>query len=532
MPLSFAWIWKKVKEKLTRSGRSQTRKSNAGADEAQAAAQVDIAASSAPSRRASTIWTLDSPSADWTPNQSDEHQVDIPFGFLANIRPANALVTTTDLNDLLPVEILSAIFELAAQAHHNVPAVVMFVSKYWRTVALTHKPLWSYLWLDYRSPKEKYLRWNERLGGLNMPRSITIVALAREQTLTEDWRYLEKELQSLERGHTIKSFNFYGNFETFDWCVSKMRLDTFEEINLQVDWWPWDGRKPPSPHGPFGILDGYWPQSVNAKPIRTISLSHLGISFRSLDLSELTTLEIFDADQLTFPEPSIIMPALKTMPRLETLVLEYTGLYGTSHKYNEYGIIRLAHLRQLQINGGWPKFYFLGALELPNLESLAVDSASEVVFRILSKFGAPLRRICCASYRVVDPNILLEQLGAYPSLTSVYLLDSADSTIATRFAARRMADPGFLPLLKCFESCNELSWTDCLSPPLDSTDVAAIPAKYCRWQDAHWREVMEIMFALVMQRTTLPLTRTSSMFSAEWKTEIKSRYKPRQRSSK
>ncbi|KZS90807.1 hypothetical protein SISNIDRAFT_488098 [Sistotremastrum niveocremeum HHB9708] len=184
MPSHLSRFWKKLKKKITRPG--QSRIPVEASFEAPDATQIEAALARASIERNSTIWTLDNPSENWTPIQSDEHQVEFARRFLGTGPLDNALAATTNLNCRLPFEILSKIFEPAARAHTDLPAAVVFLGNYWRRVALRHKPLWSYLWLDYRSPKAKYLLWKERLGDINMPFSITIVALARGQMLTED----------------------------------------------------------------------------------------------------------------------------------------------------------------------------------------------------------------------------------------------------------------------------------------------------------------------------------------------------------
>ncbi|KZT35868.1 hypothetical protein SISSUDRAFT_1130794 [Sistotremastrum suecicum HHB10207 ss-3] len=529
MPSYLSQLWKKLKQKITRQG--QSRNSAKAAFEAMDAAQI-AAAARAYLKRASTIWTLDNPSEDWTPFQDDEYQVEFARRFLGTVPVSDVLVPTTNPESRLPFEILSKIFELAARAHNNLPAVVVMVSKYWRSVALAHNPLWSYLWLDYRSPKEKYLLWKERLGNIDTPRSITIVAVARGQVLTEDWRYIEKELISLERAYKIRSFHFDGDMQTFRWCELKLNLNTFEDISLHMNKWD----RFDISHSHYGCGVPPWPRSASAEaqPPKAISLRNVALDFTLLDFSQLTILELFDTENFSFPLPRDLMPALQTTTRLETLVIELTGYYAVEFSYEEYEIIRLAHLRHLLMKGEWRQLDFLAKLELPSLESLSTDASPRRSLGILRHTAPPLRRLCF-SCTFLDPK-LLDRIALYPSIISIHLflsslsVPSSEAAFIAAFQTRRAADPAFLPLLEHFETHN-MSRSECLFP-LPSIGPFKLRST---WGSESPREPLAklnmLISSIVMQRDTAPpACNLSPLVNEDWKEEVKSRFKPRKRS--
>ncbi|KZT39365.1 hypothetical protein SISSUDRAFT_1128087 [Sistotremastrum suecicum HHB10207 ss-3] len=432
---------------------------------------------------------------------------------------------SSDLSRRLPYELLTVIFELAARGHHNFPAVAVVVCSYWRAVALAYAPLWSYIWLDHRSPKLKYDLWKERLGDLDIPRSITIVALVREQTLTEEWQYITETLQAGKRNFDIRSFHLDGDIETFDWSAFKMGLNTYEEVSLHVDD-RWPSEKPLFCSSPIP----FWPRHVfpDSKPVRSISLCSVTMNFKILDFSQVRILELFNTNTNSFPYPNRLMPALQTMSHLQTLVVELEELpVALKCSYANYGFLRLESLLHLQVGGSWPINGFLRALYLPNLQSFVIDRALDsplMALTIISCVAPPLRRLCI-SRCTVNPERLVDRLGSFCSLSTIYLISATDPRLADAFYQRRKLDPSILSSLQLLDTYDADGNFERLVPTPSTTRRVVVKGE-------HMIQRRREIFDLVMQRTTLhPTCDMDSPACDALKEQLRKRFKHINRAS-
>ncbi|KZT39360.1 hypothetical protein SISSUDRAFT_644303 [Sistotremastrum suecicum HHB10207 ss-3] len=436
-----------------------------------------------------------------------------------------------DLSRRLPYELLTVIFELAARGHHNFPAVAAVVCSHWRAVALAYAPLWSYIWLDHRSPKFKYDLWKGRLGDLDIPRSITIVALVREQTLTEEWQYITETLQVGKRNFEIRSFHLDGDLETFDWSAFRMGVNTYEEVSLHVDD-RWSSEELPFCCSPIP----FWPRYVypDSKPVLSISLCSVTLNFRIIDFSQIRILELFETNANSFPYSSQIMPALQTMSHLQTLVVELIEVGKVlTCTYAGYGVIRMESLLHLQVGGSWPINEFLRALFLPNLQSFVIDRALDspiMALAILSCASPPLRRLCI-SRSTVNSERLMERLASFPLLSTVYLLDATGPRLADAFSNRRKSNPDFLSSLQILDIYDEYGTFKRLVPiPTSTPDPNPSTEGMVLVKGEDMRQRRREVFDLVMQRATLH--RTCDMASPSCdalKEELRKRLKPKKK---
>ncbi|KZS90838.1 hypothetical protein SISNIDRAFT_488126 [Sistotremastrum niveocremeum HHB9708] len=367
------------------------------------------------------------------------------------LKGQNSNLAGRDLGRLLPPEPLTVIFELAAQGHHNFSAVAVVLCRYWRTTALAHAPLWSYIWLNHRSPHKKYLTWTKRLGDLPIPRSITVVAVTQEEYYATDWKFLPMELDRLRSNFIqIRSFHFDGDEEMFSWALRNLSLTTFPEVSLHVD----DGcvtKRPPSRY-PSSF---FWPiqDSKDDRRTQSISLRGVLIHFPWIHVDNITKLEIFQTSNDTFPDPDSLMMALRNMPHLQTFVLEFFEDLKPID-FSTYELVRLENLRHLQLAGSWTTNSFLRSLEIPNLHSFVIDRAFDPPLMALSIIAGagkppPLRRLSI-SRSTINSRRFLERLSLFPSMTSVYVVDVTSNPIRVAWSEHRQKDPEFLSTLQHF----------------------------------------------------------------------------------
>ncbi|KZT39362.1 hypothetical protein SISSUDRAFT_1128083 [Sistotremastrum suecicum HHB10207 ss-3] len=419
----------------------------------------------------------------------------------------NTNLAGRDLGRLLPPELLTVIFELAAQGHHNFPAVAVVLCRYWRATALGHAPLWSYIWLNHRSPHKKYLKWTQRLGDLPIPRSIAVVAVAQAGYLT-DWKFLPMELDRLQSNNIgIQSFHLDSDEEMFSWALRNLSLDTFPEVSLHVD----DGcvtKRPPSRY-PSSF---FWPthDSRDDRSTHSISLRGVLIHFPWIHVDNITKLEIFQTSNDTFPDPDSLMMALRNMPHLQTFALEFFEDLKIID-FSTYEPVRLENLRHLQLAGSWSTNSFLRSLEIPNLHSFVIDRAFDPPLMALSIIASagkppPLRRLSI-SRSTVNSRRFLERLTLFPSVTSVYVVDVTSHPIRVAWSEHRQKDPEFLSTLQHFDvyqrngNCQDL-----LSMKGPGTDSGSYGSYVNRHMDVAGDEQerrCRAIFDLVMQRTSL-----------------------------
>ncbi|KZT39363.1 hypothetical protein SISSUDRAFT_1045662 [Sistotremastrum suecicum HHB10207 ss-3] len=330
----------------------------------------------------------------------------------------------------LPYELLVAIFMLAAQEHNNFPAVAVLVCRMWRNVALDHSPLWAFLWLNHRSPKSKYLLWNQRLGThYDDGRHITVVVPVDEQVCNADWQYIVLALST--RTYPITSFHFDGSIRALDYIyLGAGPLGSCEELSLHVDS---DSVRNSSPYSCCCVP--IWPRCGDVSAPRVLSFSSIAVEF-FFDPDHLTILELFDLSDSTFPDPRILMTALGRMPLLRTLVIEYTGFRGGHDFLDLPGIRRPSNtLTHLQLSGNWSIGKFMASIDLPNVQTFVLDNtpASALdILRILAQPSPPLRTLSLSRTRL-DLNLLLHSLSTLPvlsALSSITLLDIGYSSFS------------------------------------------------------------------------------------------------------
>ncbi|KAK7048436.1 F-box domain protein [Favolaschia claudopus] len=239
----------------------------------------------------------------------------------------------------LPVEIITAIFELAVSSDWSRVLIVWAVSKHWHHIALNTPSLWSTLVLTRRHPARHARKWIKRSKG-------RIREISFRSTLPRSKVKLDGMLWSHLRVCKLD------NHDIAEYVGGKSKLTRLSELSEL--------------HVKDTTLDCDPLLSASGSGLRRLTLDGPRFTWETIAASHghLTSLEIRTSS--TPPDLELLMCILESNTMLEQLVLGFDtgGPLSTSLP----SPLTLPNLRSLHLSST-PWIYFFGVL-VPSLETL------------------------------------------------------------------------------------------------------------------------------------------------------------------
>lgn len=318
----------------------------------------------------------------------------------------------------LPVEIITAIFEMVVASNWTRVLTIWAVSRHWHDVALNTPNLWSTLVLTKRHPARHAQRWIERSKG-------RIRELSLRSTLPHSTVNLDKLSWSHLRICRLENHNIVG----YVGGESKLyKLSTLEDLHVQEA----------SP-----ICNALL--SIPESKLRRLTWDGPRFSWDVLAANHrnLTSLEV--RNSLIPPSLAEVMVVLESNPMLEQLimVLDSSGPMSLASPPP----LTLPNLHTLHL-GNTPWVHFFTAVTTPSLETLRLSQIRRIGLVPLIDQRPKLISVALNSC-IVSPTDLLVLLHSSPTLQSLELtrLDAVSSLVVEALVDHTGLESPICPVL-------------------------------------------------------------------------------------
>ncbi|KAJ7695639.1 hypothetical protein B0H17DRAFT_1329438 [Mycena rosella] len=325
----------------------------------------------------------------------------------------------------LPVEIITAIFEMVVAGDWSLVLTIWRVSKHWHNIALNTPNLWSILVLSHRHPARHAQRWIKRSKG--RIRELSLRSTLPRSTVNLDgllWDHLR--ICRLAENHDIAEY--IGGRSKLD------RLSGLEELQLGLT---------------SQICDLLL--SMPDPKLRRLTLDGPQFSWDILASNQcnLTSLEV--RRPRTSPSLEEVMAILESNPNLEQFILDLdiTGMPPSSSPPPPLTMSKLYTLDLAKTH--WtPRFFELVAV--PSLQTLRLSLIRVVGLLPLIEKRPDLLHLSVNSC-IIPSSELLQLLRVTPSLKTLALtrLDASANVIVEALAQSHSSDAILCPALTHLE---------------------------------------------------------------------------------
>ncbi|KAJ7016660.1 hypothetical protein C8F04DRAFT_503823 [Mycena alexandri] len=289
----------------------------------------------------------------------------------------------------LPVEIITAIFEMVAAPNWSRVLTLWAVSKHWHNIALNTPNLWSTLILNNRHPVHHAQKWIERSKGR-----------IREISLRSSLSSMPVDLRGLQWSHL--RICKIENHDITDYIGGKSKLHRLSDLEeLQA-------KNAPN----FNLF-----LSVPDPKLRRLTLDGVRFSWQALfDYRTLTSLEVRHAASPTFPQ---LISVLESNLMLEQLILDCDEATSTLLP-SDPPTLTLPNLHTLLLATTVFTHPLFELITMPRLETLRLSRIRMADLSPLLEKRPPL--ILLALNGCIVPNAdLLQLLALTPALQTLEL---------------------------------------------------------------------------------------------------------------
>ncbi|KAJ7095799.1 hypothetical protein B0H15DRAFT_72266 [Mycena belliarum] len=316
----------------------------------------------------------------------------------------------------LPVEIITAIFEMVIASDWSLVLTIWRVSKHWHNVALNTPNLWSTLVLSHRHPARHAQRWLKRSKGrireISLRRTLPRGAMSLDGML---WDHLR-----------ICKLGAHQDISEYIEGRSIGRLSGLEELHLA---------------SPSRLCDPLL--SLPDSKLRRLTLIGPTLSWHILASNQRNLLSLDVARPSATPALEDILAILESNPMLEQLILNMDVVANVSSTSSPAPLV-MSKIHTVELgNTPWtPRFFELVAL--PSLQTLRLSVIRTAGLRPLIEKRPALLHLTIYS-SIVPSSDLLDLLRVTPSLKTLTLkrLD-ASATAAVEALA---SEPALCPVL-------------------------------------------------------------------------------------
>ncbi|KAJ7784475.1 hypothetical protein B0H16DRAFT_1402397 [Mycena metata] len=287
----------------------------------------------------------------------------------------------------LPVEIITAIFEMVAAPNWSRVFTLWAVSKHWHNIALNTPNLWSTLVLTNRHPLRHAQKWIERSKGR-----------IRELYLRSSLSSMSLDLHGMQWSHLRICKVDNHDITHYVGGKSKLRrLSNLEEFQAKN-----------APNCDIFL-------SVPDPKLRRLALDGVRFTWQALsDYRTLTSLEVRHAASPAFPQ---LISVLESNPMLEQLILDCDEATA-SRPPSDPPTLTLPNLHTLLLATTLFTYPFFELITMPRLETLRLSQIRMVDLRPLLEKRLPLTLL--ALNGCIFPNAdLLQLLGLTPTLQAL-----------------------------------------------------------------------------------------------------------------